>query len=124
MIKFHEKDGIKIAEETSTDLLITSVDDAIDLLGNLAFDNCSSVILYERNFHPGFFRLHTKLAGDVLQKFSNYNFRLAIIGDFSKYRSNSLQDFIRECNRGNRVFFLSDIDEAIVRLSGKQIRKT
>jgi hypothetical protein len=86
------------------------------MLGNLAFDNCSTVILKESNFHPEFFILHTRLAGEVLQKFSNYNFRLAIIGDFSKYQSKSLQDFIRECNKGNRVYFLSSIDEALQKM--------
>ncbi len=122
MIKFHEKDGIRIAEETSVDLLISSVDDAVDLLGNLAFDNCSSVILNESNLHPDFFRLNTRLAGDVLQKFSNYNFRLAIIGDFSKYQSKSLQDFIRECNRGNRVYFMESLDEALLKMKKQGTR--
>ena len=117
MIKFHEKDGIRIAEETSIDILISSVDDAVDLLGNLAFDNCSAVVLSESNLHPDFFRLHTGLAGEVLQKFSNYSFRLAIIGEFSKYQSKSLQDFIRECNKGNRVFFIGSLDEALLKMN-------
>jgi len=116
MIKFHYQDGYKIAEETSLSPIISSVDDAVDMLGNLAFDNCSAIILKESNLHPDFFRLHSGLAGDVLQKFSNYNFRLAIIGDFSKYQSKSLQDFIRECNKGNRVYFLESIDEALLKM--------
>jgi hypothetical protein len=116
MIKLHDPDGYRIAEETSDSLIISSVDDAVDLLGNLAFDNCSTVILKESNLHPDFFILHTRLAGDVLQKFSNYNFRLAIIGNFSKYQSKSLQDFIRECNKGNRVHFVSSIEEALLKM--------
>lgn len=116
MIIFHDPDGYKIAEETSDSLFISSVEDAVDMLGNLAFDNCSAIILKESNLHTDFYKLHTGLAGDVLQKFSNYNFRLAIIGDFSKYQSNSLQDFIRECNKGNRIYFMRSLDEALLKM--------
>jgi hypothetical protein len=122
MIKIHEIDEIRIAEETSVDNIISSVDDAVDLLGNLAFDNCSSVILYESNLHPDFYRLHTGLAGEVLQKFSNYSFRLAVVGDFVKYQSKSLQDFIRECNKGNQVFFTGSLDDALIKMKKSRIR--
>jgi len=44
--------------------------------------------------------------------------KLAIVGDFSKYQSKSLQEFIGESNRGNRVFFVSNIEEAILKLRG------
>jgi hypothetical protein len=119
MIKFHDIAGVQIAEVTDTEFQISSVQDAVDLLGDLYFNNCSNIILREGNLHPDFFRLHTGLAGDVLQKYSNYSCRLAIIGDFSKYTSKSLQDFIRECNRGNRVFFVASIEEALERLKSK-----
>jgi hypothetical protein len=55
------------------------------------------MILNENNFHPDFFRL-------------------AIIGDFSKYKSKSLQDFIRESNKGNRIFFVKTLEKALNRL--------
>jgi len=116
MIKFHEINGLQIAEVTGADFKISILQDAVDLLGDLYFNNCSRIILNESNIHPDFFRLHTGFAGDVLQKFSNYNCRVAIIGEFSKYTSKSLQDFIRECNKGNRVFFVSDINEAFNKL--------
>jgi len=116
MITFHDPDGLRIAEVTNPDFLMSSVQDAVDLLGELSFDNCSSVILREINLHPDFFKLQTGLAGDILQKFSNYSFRLTIIGDFSKYKSKNLQDFIRESNKGNAVFFTDNIDNALSRL--------
>jgi hypothetical protein len=34
------------------------------------------------------------IAGDVLQKYINYQFKIAIVGDFSVHKSNSLKDFI------------------------------
>ncbi|WP_449401649.1 DUF4180 domain-containing protein [Chryseobacterium wanjuense] len=52
------------------------------------------VIIHEKNITPEFFDLKTKIAGDILQKFSNYRVKLAIVGDFSKYESKSIKDFI------------------------------
>jgi hypothetical protein len=43
---------------------------------------------------------------------------LAIIGDYSKYTSKNLQDFIRESNKGNRIFFVNDFEEALKKLRG------
>jgi len=61
--------------------------------------------------------LTTKLAGEILQKFINYDVKLAIVGDFSVYTSKSLKAFIYECNKGKDIFFLSDENQAIGKLS-------
>lgn len=53
------------------------------------------------------------IAGDILQKFVNYGIKLAIFGDFSKYTSKPLKDFIYECNQGKDVFFVKDEAEAV-----------
>jgi hypothetical protein len=117
MFKFHTTGNNIIAEVTDTSFVIAETQDGVDLLGELVSDNCSRIIVYERNLHPDFFRLHTGLAGDILQKFSNYRIRLAIIGDFSKFTSKSLQDFIRESNRGKSICFVSTLGEALDKLS-------
>ncbi len=119
MITFHEAGSVKIAEVTDEEFRISSVQDAVDLLGDMYYNNCTAIVLKEINLHPDFFRLHTGLAGDILQKVSNYQFRLAVAGDFSKYTSKSLQDFIRESNRGNRVFFVETVEEALLKLGKK-----
>ena len=119
MIKFHETGSAKIAEVTDDNFKISSVQDAVDLLGDMYYNNCNAIVLKEVNLHPDFFRLHTGFAGDILQKVSNYQFKLAVTGDFSKYTSKSLQDFIRESNRGNRVFFVENTDEALLRFGKK-----
>ncbi|HYX07928.1 MAG TPA: DUF4180 domain-containing protein, partial [Bacteroidales bacterium] len=59
-----------------------------------------------------FFRLETRLAGEILQKFSTYNQKLAINGDFSVYNSISLHDFIRESNKVKRIVFAGTVEEA------------
>jgi hypothetical protein len=117
MLKFVLHENALIAELTDDNLVISEVQDMLDLMGDAGFNDCNRLILLEENLHPDFFRLHTGLAGEILQKFSTYSFKLAIIGDFSKYKSNNLQDFIRESNKGNRIFFVKTIDEALNRLS-------
>jgi hypothetical protein len=119
MLKLHNTGKISIAELADPETIISSLQDAVDLLGETYFSGCSSIIIREENLHPDFFRLHTKLAGDILQKFSNYQMKLAIVGDFSKYQSKSLQEFIGESNRGNKVFFVGNLEEAVSMLTGK-----
>jgi hypothetical protein len=120
MFKLHKIEDIVIAELTDEHFIISRGQDVLDLMGVLiAIDNCSSIILRENNLHADFFRLQSGLAGEVLQKFSNYRFKLAIIGDFSKHTSKSFQDLIRESNKGNRIFFVSNIEEALSKLTTK-----
>ena len=113
---FHEFQSKNAVEIISEDIVIKETQDAIDLLGECDYMGARSIIISEKHLPPEFFDLKTGFAGEILQKFSTYNFRLAIIGDFSKYQSKSLQDFIRESNRGNRIFFLPDPETALNRL--------
>lgn len=53
------------------------------------------------------------MAGEILQKFSNYRVRLAIVGDFSKYTRKSIKDFIYESNNGKQVNFVPSIPDAL-----------
>lgn len=48
-----------------------------------------------------------------MQKFVNYDVKMAIIGDFSGYTSKNLKDFIYESNNGNDAFFLAKESQAV-----------
>ncbi|MDB5539183.1 MAG: hypothetical protein JWQ89_910 [Devosia sp.] len=65
-----------------------------------------------------FFWLSSGLAGAVLQKFQNYGFRVAILGDISRFtaESPSLRDFVHESNRRGQVLFLPGRDALAGRL--------
>ena len=56
------------------------------------------------------------MAGEILQKFINYRVKAAIYGDYSRYTSKPLRDFIYESNRGKDFFFVSSEEEAVRRL--------
>lgn len=113
----HKNDGLTFLEIRSEEQFINNVQDVLDLFGELYGQYYDGIILYERNIIPDFFDLQTKLAGEILQKFSNYRIRLVIVGDWSKYTSRSLEAFITESNRGKTVNFSSSPTEAVKLLS-------
>lgn len=110
---------IKIAELIAVDTLINTIEDAVDLLGDLYYQAFDSVIIHENNITPLFFDLKSRIAGEILQKFSNYRVRLAIVGDFSKYTSKSLHDFIYESNNNKQIIFVASTAEALAVLAKK-----
>ncbi len=103
----------KIAEIVSDSIVIGSLQDAVDLLGECYFMGATTIIVNEENIVKDFFLLKTGIAGEILQKFSNYRIRLAIIGNFKKYTSKSLKDFISESNNSGQIIFVSTKEEAI-----------
>ena len=113
----HQNDGLTFLEIRSEEQFINNVQDVLDLFGELYGQYYDGIILYERNITHDFFDLQTKLAGEILQKFSNYRIRLVIVGDWSKYTSRSLEAFICESNRGKTVNFSSSPTEALKLLS-------
>ncbi|ATA92778.1 DUF4180 domain-containing protein [Capnocytophaga canimorsus] len=110
-IKTHHKNSSKIAEILSEKVILTSVDDTLDLIGNLSYQGFSQIIIHEKNISTDFFDLKTKIAGDILQKFTQYQMPLIIVGDFSKYESKSLNNFIFESNKGKQINFITSISD-------------
>lgn len=109
--------GIPIAAVYAPQPLLTDLPSALDLMMTVRYQTgCSRIAINQKALAEAFFLLHTRLAGEVLQKFVNYGMKLAIYGDFSPY-SGSMQAFIRESNRGRDVFFLRNREEAVARLT-------
>ncbi len=111
-MKTIELKDIKAAELSKEDRM-DSVQDALDLMVTAMYEGCSALMVPKEALPETFFQLRTGFAGEVLQKFSNYKMKLAIIGDFGGYQSKSLKDFIYECNKGKQVFFKATREEAI-----------
>jgi hypothetical protein len=108
--------GVCIAEIISDNIEMKDTQDALDILANCRYQGAENIILHEKNIIPDFFDLKTTIAGEILQKFSTYDTRLAIVGDFSKYTRKSLKDFIYESNKGGRISFVNTIEEATEKL--------
>jgi len=117
-IRTIKKNGIEIAVVNSKEILISDVQSALDFMVTVQYETgCNRIILYKSAIGEDFFHLSTKIAGDILQKFVNYRIKLAIIGDFSTYISESMKAFILECNRGKDIFLLPDEEKAAEKLS-------
>ncbi|HEY0769704.1 MAG TPA: DUF4180 domain-containing protein [Sphingobacteriaceae bacterium] len=114
----HNINDTKIAEITADNIVIKTVEDGLDLLGNLYYQDFDKIIIHEKNITPDFFDLKNGIAGEILQKFSNYRVSLAIVGDFSKYTGKSIRDFIYESNKNRRIVFVGSTPEALNALSG------
>jgi hypothetical protein len=118
MIKYHiEKESIIIAELLPGAELIRSPDDILDLIAEISINGSNKFMIHSQSLHPDFFDLKTGMAGEILQKFSNYRIRLAIIGDFSAIKSRSLNDFIRESNNRGVISFVESTEKALEKLA-------
>jgi hypothetical protein len=115
---FIEKGEVKVAEILNEKHEIKSGQDGLDIVGNSIYGGAYKIMLYEEGFAPEFFDLKSGLAGEILQKFSNYNCEVVIIGEFSKYTSQALQDFIFESNSKGKVSFVDSKEKAELILFG------
>ncbi|WP_041536943.1 DUF4180 domain-containing protein [Pseudopedobacter saltans] len=117
---YRKKNETLIADISADGIIINNTQDALDMMMNCSYQGADKIIWYEQNITPEFFDLKTKLAGNILQKFSTYNMELAIIGEFSKYNSKSLKDFIFESNKQRKINFLATKEEALAILSANK----
>lgn len=118
-ITIDQQGNSKVAIIESNDIVISEVQDALDLMASVNYLNeAYKLIIDKSNITEEFFDLKTKLAGEILQKYVNYQVKLAIVGDFDGYSSKSLKDFIYECNNGKHVFFVKTKEEALHTLHG------
>jgi hypothetical protein len=93
--------------------------DAADLLGDAMGAGAAWAAVPAARLGEDFFRLETRIAGEVIQKFVNYRIGLAVVGDIAEAvtRSTALRDFVYESNRGRHVWFVADLEELDAKLA-------
>lgn len=114
-IKIHEESGQRVAEVISDSIIIGSEQDALDLMVHPELRGARRIIIYQKDIIPDFFKLSTRIAGEILQKFVTYQVKLAIVGDFEN-TSETFKAFVRESNRGSQIFFVNDAKTAKMKL--------
>ncbi|MEY4540479.1 MAG: hypothetical protein RLZZ306_2236 [Bacteroidota bacterium] len=112
-IKAHQINKINVAEVISDEIIISNWQDGLDLLGSLYYQEFDKIVLQEKNITPDFFDLKTGIAGEILQKCANFRMNMAIVGDFSKYKSKSLKAFIFESNKMEQINFVGNLTDAL-----------
>lgn len=114
-----EFDGVRAVVADADGTPIAGGQDVLELIGTVYYDDVSWVVLPAERLTDDFFTLSTGVAGDIVQKFVNYRLGFAVLGDVSRFTTNStsLADFVRESNRGRHTWFVADLDEFRTRLS-------
>lgn len=113
-----QQNGKAIALVDSSELLITDLQSALDLMATIRYETDSDrFVIHKAAINEQFFDLRTRLAGEILQKYINYQMKIAIVGDFTVYDSKSFNDFVFECNKGKDIFFLPTEEAAIEKLA-------
>ncbi len=116
-IEPYTQNGITLALISSAELVITDVQSALDLMMTVSYQTgANRMVLDKQTITEDFFILSRGLAGEILQKYQNYGIKAAIYGDFTRYTSKPLHDFLWESNRGKDFFFLPTQEEAIQQL--------
>ncbi|WP_371380223.1 DUF4180 domain-containing protein [Sporomusa aerivorans] len=97
-----EKDSKKYIECTSAEAPLTA-----------CFENNTHLLmLHAEALSDDFFKLKTGLAGQVLQKFINYQVKVAVILTSELKISEKFKEFLNESNKGNDFRVYGNIDEA------------
>lgn len=112
------ENNVEIAHIVADNIVIGDAQSAIDLIMTVNYETGIKNIAISKNLVVDkFFILSSGIAGEILQKFINYQFRIAIYGDYTQYTSKPLKDFIYESNNGRNVFFADNLENAIKKLA-------
>ena len=118
-IEHISENGVDIAVITGEETLITDTGSALELAMSARYETGADRLAIDKEvIAEDFFILSTGVAGEILQKFINYRVKAAIWGDYSRYTSKPLKDFIYESNNGRDFFFVETKEEAIRKLAG------
>jgi hypothetical protein len=114
-----ELNGVRVLDCDANGAKLRNDRDAVDIVGEALSQRCKLVLVPTERLDEGFFSLKTRIAGEIIQKFVNYELRLAIVGDIARHvdASTALRDFVHETNRGRQVWFVADRAELDRRLN-------
>jgi hypothetical protein len=117
-----EINGMRVLDCDANGAKLRSDRDAVDLVGEALSQRCKLVVVPIERLDEAFFSLKTRIAGEIIQKFVNYELGLAIVGDIASHAeaSSALRDFVLETNRGRQVWFVADRAELDRRLSAEK----
>ncbi len=118
MLNYSKSDDLKIGQPYNKSNSFTS-EEIIELMGNAWYEKAECLALSKNQMPELFFDLSSKIAGSILQKFSTYDMKLIIHGDFQNLRSTSLKDFINESNKTGNIIFSETLIDGIALLKRK-----
>jgi hypothetical protein len=115
-----EMDGARVLVCAAEGPLLRSDQDVVGELFGLLYEHDPDVVAVPvERLDPGFFTLRSGVAGAVVSKLAGYGRRAVFVGDITAQlaASESLQAWVRECNRTRDIWFVADLVELGERLS-------
>jgi hypothetical protein len=119
--KSYELHGVRVFELAPGEARLRTYAEAVDIVGQSFEDRATVIVIPVECLDDEFFQLRTRIAGELLQKFVQYQRRVAIVGDISRHlaESSALRAFVKESNRGKDIWFLAtraELDERLARV--------
>ncbi len=85
----YELHGVRIFECTVEGPQLRSDRDAVALMSEAGGPGTYFIVIPIERLGDDFFRLETRIAGEVIQRFAMYRVRVAILGDISRHVAES-----------------------------------
>ena len=103
---------------TGNEVVITDAASALDLMMTIKYETgCSRIAIEKACVDEPFFILSTQLAGEILQKFINYQAKLQSMATIPSIQVSRSRTLSMRSNKGNDFFFVATQDEAVEKLS-------
>ena len=118
LVQCYELGGVPVAEFPKTGAELKGDTQAIQLISEASACQPALIVIPVERLSADFFRLKTRVAGEILQKFVTYRKRVAILGDISAHlkESSAFRDFVYECNTGSAIWFVATLDELAAKI--------
>jgi PadR family transcriptional regulator, regulatory protein AphA len=92
--------------------LLKSESQALDLIAACSEYETNRLLIHKQSLPDDFFNLRSGLAGAVLQKFVNYNLRVALVIGAEQAKEGRFGDMVIEANRGSQLRFFNEPSQA------------
>lgn len=111
-IQVIEKNNRKIVYCSSAEVPISTGQDALDLI-SVTYEHDTDLVLIHADALSGdFFKLRSGVAGEILQKFVNYQRKAALIISSSDTVKGKARELLAETNKGNAFRTFGSMEEA------------
>lgn len=92
--------------------MINDTGDFLDLIGNAGYNRASGVLIHSHHLPEEFFDLKSRLAGEYLQKLSNYSMRAAFVIRDIHLEHPRFREMVLEANKGGNVAYFTSLEKA------------
>jgi DNA-binding PadR family transcriptional regulator len=110
--QIREIENKKYIELISTTENLSTENDALDLIALCWEHDTHSLMIHYAALSEDFFRLKTKVAGNIIQKFTNYGVKAAVIIPQETIQKGRFKEMVTETNKNNHFRMYENKEEA------------